>query len=315
MLTCDRAWVLNALIIGGSRFQGPLLIERLLSHGIEVFVFNRGSRFPESTVVSHIIGDRNSIKDLKKISNHQFDVVIDTCAYRDQHIMRLKGIIHTRLYCLLSSTFVYANTGKPVTESDDLLSTDIAAEATDRISHYGLHKIACEEKVKNIFGSDSLIVRPSPIIGENDHTERMRFWVDLIRRHKLRSQGSQGQKKIQLLDIRDATAFITLACRNGLTGTFNLAARPITRTRFLKIIEEEVKKILHQNIGSEISIQKDLVNQLPFFSQEYETICNFSAAKKHGFKDKSIEKSIRRVTKSELEICKSLTKWHYKEKL
>jgi len=72
---------MEILVIGGSRFVGPLLIEELIKKGHRITVFNRGQikvDYPDGVIF--IKGDRNSIFGIKK----HFDAVIDMCAYNGE---------------------------------------------------------------------------------------------------------------------------------------------------------------------------------------------------------------------------------------
>src|SRR5579872_5112625 len=73
---------MKVLILGGSRFVGPYVVDMLLDRGVEVTVFNRGNfQSPYKGKVKLIKGDRNAKFDIKG----HFDTIIDTCAYTGLH--------------------------------------------------------------------------------------------------------------------------------------------------------------------------------------------------------------------------------------
>ena len=72
--------VLKILILGGTNFLGPHLVEELQEHGHEVTLFNRGtqdsSRFPNVEILH---GDRDG--NLDTLKNRWWDAIIDTSGH------------------------------------------------------------------------------------------------------------------------------------------------------------------------------------------------------------------------------------------
>ena len=76
----------SLLIIGGTRFVGRIIIEKLLKEKPDytITIFNRGitnkALFQNKAKVSFIYGDRES-NDIKQLFNRNWDVVIDFMGY------------------------------------------------------------------------------------------------------------------------------------------------------------------------------------------------------------------------------------------
>jgi len=103
--------ILKVLFFGGTRFVGKALVSRLLSKGHEIFVFTRG-KLPVPKNVIHIKGDRLRDEDLKKISSHSFDLIVDSSGRKLEDTKRLlefSGIPNFR-FIYISSAGVYDNT-------------------------------------------------------------------------------------------------------------------------------------------------------------------------------------------------------------
>jgi len=101
---------LKVLFFGGTRFVGKALVSRLLSKGHEIFVFTRGN-LPVPKNVIHLKGDRSKEEDLKKISNHNFDLIVDSSGRKledTQRLLKFAGIPSFR-FIYISSAGVYAN--------------------------------------------------------------------------------------------------------------------------------------------------------------------------------------------------------------
>ena len=62
--------------MGGTRFVGRALVDKLIKKGYDLTVFTRGKN-PIPKNVLHIEGDRDS-NDLNKLKGMKFDVIIDS---------------------------------------------------------------------------------------------------------------------------------------------------------------------------------------------------------------------------------------------
>ncbi|MBW3041801.1 NAD-dependent epimerase/dehydratase family protein [Prochlorococcus marinus] len=102
---------MKVLFFGGTRFVGKALVSRLLSKGHEIFVFTRGN-LPVPNNVTHLKGDRSSDEDLRKISGHSFDLIVDSCGRKledTQRLLEFSGLPSYR-FIYISSAGVYNNT-------------------------------------------------------------------------------------------------------------------------------------------------------------------------------------------------------------
>ena len=102
---------MKILFLGGTRFVGKALVSKLLSKAHEIFVFTRGNlSVPEN--VTHIMGDRSKDDDLKKISEHSFDLIVDSSGREledTQRVLKFSGFPNFR-FIYISSAGVYAKT-------------------------------------------------------------------------------------------------------------------------------------------------------------------------------------------------------------
>jgi len=101
---------LKVLFFGGTRFVGKALVSTLLSKDHEIFAFTRGN-LPIPKNVAHIEGDRFNDDDLKKLSDHSFDLIVDSSGRKledTQRILKFSGIPNFR-FIYISSAGVYDN--------------------------------------------------------------------------------------------------------------------------------------------------------------------------------------------------------------
>ena len=102
------------LILGGTGFLGPAIVEHALAQGHTVTLFNRGRTnadlFPE---LEQLRGDRNT-GELDALRGREFDAVIDTSAYVPGHVTAAAEILRDQVgqYLLISSISVYPGFGE-----------------------------------------------------------------------------------------------------------------------------------------------------------------------------------------------------------
>ena len=177
---------MHILIIGGTRFMGRIVVERLLERGDKVTVFSRGNTRPEWwDTVEHIQGDRTDRPDfVAKLRGKSFDGVIDTQAYRKEDVESAVEAFRGSVgrYVMVSTGSVYLD-GKvdflrhcPFTESVvDWSSLDYSyPEGEDP---YGVGKRHCEKWLNENSDVPYTIVRIPVILGEDDPSGRMWWWA------------------------------------------------------------------------------------------------------------------------------------------
>ncbi len=101
---------MKVLFFGGTRFVGKALVSNLLSKGHEIFVFTRGN-LPVPENVIHLKGDRSRDEDLKKLSDHSFDLIVDSSGRKledTQRLLKFSGLPSFR-FIYISSAGVYGN--------------------------------------------------------------------------------------------------------------------------------------------------------------------------------------------------------------
>lgn len=156
------------LILGGSRFIGYLMLCELLRDGYDVTIFNRQKRnppdrFPRET--KFVRGDRNSIKDIERLFQINYDVVIDLSGYIPNHIYPIVDRFRSRIgqYIFISSPTVYSKESTaPFNEQD--------SQTLDK-NTYGGNKALCEKVLKDYFERHQFpitIFRPQGVFGPYD---------------------------------------------------------------------------------------------------------------------------------------------------
>lgn len=99
----------EVLVIGGNRYFGKRLIDRLLAAGDRVTVLNRGSSAPPPGVV-HLPADRDDEQALvAAIGSRTFDVVLDQVCYTPRQAATARRVFtgRTGRYVMTSTVEVY----------------------------------------------------------------------------------------------------------------------------------------------------------------------------------------------------------------
>ncbi len=235
---------MRILMLGGTRFVGRAIAEAAVGAGHQVSMVHRGSAGTGLVPgAQDIVIDR---MDLNGLPDEHWDAVIDVSAYVPRAVRIARDALHGRVgrYCLVSSVSVYATedssgellTGQ-ITESSPLRSLpDPLTEEVNGETYGGL-KVLCEQELA---GMDSLIVRPTYVIGPRDYTGRFPWWVRRIGRGGSIVLPEPRDNSLQVIDSRDLAAFVIGALDSGLGDVFNIAGpeQPLTQESMVKRVAE-----------------------------------------------------------------------------
>ena len=215
---------MKILIIGGTQFLGRHLVNSARVRGHQVTLFNRGKTNPNLFLqVKKIQGDRE--KDLDLLTGQNWDVVIDTCGYFPRIVRMSTKALKDKVerYVFISSISVYSDFSKIGINESDAVRT-LEDETIEVISgdSYGPLKALCEKAVQDVFGIDSLIIRPGLIVGPHDPTDRFTYWpVRVARGGEVLAPGTPDGLT-QLIDVRDLADFIIALIAQNVSGVFNV---------------------------------------------------------------------------------------------
>jgi len=236
---------LRILILGGTGFLGPALVEAARPRGHEVVLFNRGKTnpglFPE---LEKLRGDRDPSKGagIKSLEGRAFDVVFDDSGYFPRHVAASAELLRangTKRYVFVSSISCYASNdieGADETTACGTLADPAVEEFGAQFEYYGPLKAACEEAAKRSFGAEATIVRPGFIVGPGDPTDRFTYWPVRFARGGVALVPGTPSDPLQVIDVRDLAAFMLRLAEDGTSGTFN-ACGPARRLTFGELVE------------------------------------------------------------------------------
>lgn len=171
------------LVLGGTRFFGVHMVQELLARGHEVTVATRGMRadgFGDS--VQRITLDRNDEDNMKKaLAGRHFDVAIDKLAYCSNHIRTAMSAISCDRYIQMSSTAVYEPKRMNTVEEDfDPLHRKLIWCDRPDFPYDEVKRQAECALWQNYSGRNWVAVRYPYVVGTDDYTERLLFYVEHV---------------------------------------------------------------------------------------------------------------------------------------
>ena len=226
------------LVLGGTNFVGPAIVEHALSAGHEITLLNRGITrpylFPD---VEKLKGDRRlGPKGLEALgSSRTWDAVIDVWPAEETLVRDSANHLVDRVgyYFFISSIAVYRSFARPwVKESAELRLHE---------DGYGGEKARTEKLIANLYPDRFGIARCPSIFGPRDPGSTLHFWLrNLHQNSEVLAPGS-GKDPIQFVDVRDVARWVVGSVQKKLTGVFNTTAPPLDFAEYLEACRTAVR--------------------------------------------------------------------------
>lgn len=211
------------LILGGTAFLGPQIVNAATARGHKLTLFNRGrtrpNLFPD---IEKLRGDRDG--DLKALEGRKWDAVVDTSGNVPRIVKASAELLAPNVdhYVYISSISVYADTSRPGADETAPVATieDKTVEKIDGRT-FGPLKALSEEAAETAMPGRVARVRPGLIVGPEDPSDRFTYWPARIDRGgEVLAPGSPDDP-VQLIDVRDLGEWIVKLIEDRTTGIFN----------------------------------------------------------------------------------------------
>ncbi|NLT08176.1 MAG: reductase [Ruminococcus sp.] len=232
---------MDILIIGGTRYFGIPMTEKLIDKGHNITIATRGITADKyGDKVSRIVFDHSDDKSIRDAAGgRRYDIIIDKIAYSSNDVKRILDNISCGKYILMSSSAVYENIRRDTPE-EDFDPMEHSLEWCERQDHdYGEVKRQAEcALVQNYPDQDYIAVRYPVVIGENDYTGRLRFYVE-----KIISGGSMYiddmDSRISFIYEKEAGEFLAHIAESSFSGAVNACSEgDISVAEIIAYIEE-----------------------------------------------------------------------------
>jgi 2'-hydroxyisoflavone reductase len=212
----------SILILGGTGFIGPHIVNAAVERGHTVTLFNRGKThadlFPN---LEKLRGDRDG--QLDALRGRQWDVVIDPSGYVPRIVKMSTELLapNVKQYLFVSTISVYKQPGTPNMDESAPLETTPEPQSEEVAKYYGALKALSEQAAEAAMPGRVTVVRPGLIVGPGDPTGRFTHWPARCAEGGEVLAPGDGSTPTQYIDARDLANWIVKLIEEGTVGTFN----------------------------------------------------------------------------------------------
>ena len=231
---------LKILVLGGTGFVGPAVVESALARGHQLTLFNRGKTNPQLFPgVEKLQGDRDPDKapGLTALKGRTWDAVVDTWTQNPKYVKSATELLAGAVgqYLFVSTISVYTDFKAGMGEDSPLHQLKDPNDASPSPEGYGGRKVLCEQLAEAALPKRVTVARPGLIVGYRDPTDRFPYWPARCQRGGEALAPGTGQDPVQWIDVKDLGDWIIGAVENKTMGIFNLVG-PGHRVPFVEYL-------------------------------------------------------------------------------
>lgn len=236
---------MRVLVLGGTRFFGKKAVHCMIDKGYDVTIVTRGILKDDFGMsVNRINVDRTDAVTLNEaLKDKSFDVVFDNICYAPNDIKTFFEIMGNRIgkYIVTSSLAVYEKGLNLVEEDFNPYTYEIKYGNRDDFS-YGEGKRLVEAIAYQEYEIPTIAIRFPVVIGENDYTKRLAFYVDHITNEQEFTAFGQ-EEPMSFITEDEAGMFISELISSNFVGPINAASQgSMTVKNIIDIIENKSQK-------------------------------------------------------------------------
>lgn len=236
---------MKVLVLGGTRFFGVHMVNSLLSKGHNITIATRGkAKDMFEDKVERIIIERTSPDSLNEvISKQYFDVVCDNLAYCSNDVKALLDSLQCGRYVMMSSASVYTNQHLQTMESEfDSLVYPLKWCSRQDDLYEEIKRQAESALFQKYSQFKSVAVRFPFVIGEDDYTQRLYFYVEQIIKGNAMNIDNLNEQ-IGLISSAEAGDFLAWVAEQKFTGPINgNNIGTISLQEIINYVEQKTKK-------------------------------------------------------------------------
>ncbi|PGY66255.1 NAD-dependent epimerase/dehydratase family protein [Bacillus cereus] len=288
----------KVLVLGGTRFFGKHLVEALLQEGHDVTIATRGiTEDSFGSRVKRLIVDREDEKQLaERLGDKSYDIVYDNLCYSSNAAKVICEVLRgkTKKYVMTSSMAVY----EPALSlsEEDFNPYEYAIAYEDRNDfNYGEGKRLAEAVVFQHATFPVVAVRFPVVIGENDYTKRLQFYVECIGNQKpIVVDHVDGT--LSFIHEKEAGEFLAWCGMANVRGPINACSNGV-------VSMEEIIHFIEEKTGIKALIQKAGGNIAPYNEVTNCTLHN-GKAREFGFLFRELKLEIKNILKHYINTMK-----------
>lgn len=214
---------MNILVIGGTRYMGVHLVNYLLGDGHKVTIATRGTT-PDNfgNSINRLILDRTNPDSIAEVlSDRRFDVVYDSLAYSSNEIKYLHDVLKCNRYIETSTMSVYEDLYENITENDfDPVSYPLKWCSRSDYEYDEIKRQAECAIFQTFKHVPSVAVRFPYVIGEDDYTKRLYFYVEHIVK-SISMLVDNIDSQIAFINSSEAGKFLSWLAKSDYCGSIN----------------------------------------------------------------------------------------------
>ncbi|OFD70748.1 MULTISPECIES: NAD-dependent epimerase/dehydratase family protein [Bacillus cereus group] len=256
--------VKKVLVLGGTRFFGKQLVEALLQEGHDITIATRG--FTEDSfgdTVKRIVVDREDEKLLEeRLEGKSYDIVYDNLCYSPNAAEIICKVLcgKVKKYVMTSSMAVYEPALGLLEENFNPYEYAITYGNRNDFN-YSEGKRLAEAVLFQHATFPVVAVRFPVVIGENDYTKRLQFYVEhVVKQEPIVVDHVDGE--LSFIHEKEAGEFLAWCGMENMEGPMNACSNGVVSTeeiiRFIEEITE--RKALIQEAGDNIAPYNEVTN-------------------------------------------------------
>lgn len=288
----------KVLVLGGTRFFGKHLVEALLRAGQDVTIATRGvTEDSFGSAVKRLVVDREDEKLLEeRLEGKSYDIVYDNLCYSPNAAEIICKVLHGRVkkYIMTSSMAVYEPALGLLEENFNPYEYAIMYGDRNDFTYSEGKKLA-EAMLFQHATFPVVTVRFPVVIGENDYTKRLQFYVEYIMKQEAIAV-DHVDGELSFIHEKEAGEFLAWCGRENIEGPINACSNGVVSTKeVIRFIEENTgMKALIQEVGGHIAPYNELINC---------TLHN-GKARELGFSFRELKLEIRNVLRHYINMLK-----------
>lgn len=236
---------MKILVLGGTRFFGIHLVRTLLAQGHDVTIATRGrTADPFGDGVRRVVVDRtDSAAMARAFAGQTYDAVCDDIAYCSNDVQKALASITCERYVLVSSASIYSPWHIEMKEREFRPESAAVVWGDRDDFSYGEGKRQAEAALaQSRFGDNCAMVRFPLVVGPDDYTRRLRFYVEHAAKGiPMDADGLDAQ--ITFIGSQEAGRFLAFLLQSRLQGPVNAATSgTVTLREILGYVEQKTGK-------------------------------------------------------------------------
>lgn len=238
----EEVATVKILVIGGTRFFGIHMVNALLEAGHDVTIATRGlAGDAYGDKVKRIILERTDADSVKNaICGIHYDVVIDKIAYCSNDIKSVMDVVDCDKYIHMSSAAVYEPLHIDCREEDFDAESETLIWCDRDDFPYDEVKRQAECALAQVYSDRNWIaVRYPFVLGEDDYTERLHFYVEHIMK-SISMDIDNLEAQMGYIHSKEAGKFMAFLAEQDFNGPINGCANgTISVKEIIQYIEEK----------------------------------------------------------------------------